>query len=143
MFNVKKYLEWEKLYKKYKHWLKPEAEEQARVVLYLLRNWYTFTAIPNNTWTSSFKQKILNKITWLNPGLCDMLIILKRGSLLFIEMKLPGKILKKWGIGASPSKVSDVQKVWINSLGEVDNVGAIISFWSKEAIEKIKYYESL
>lgn len=85
----KGYIEMLTKFNRYIEHLKPEAIEQARLVLYLEEHGYTYTAIPNSTFTKSWKQKIINSITGLKPGLCDMLIVLKRGSLLFIEMKLP------------------------------------------------------
>ena len=66
-----------KLYNRYQVWLKPEAQEQALLVIWLEQNGYKFTSIPNSTWTKSFKQKIVNTLTGLRPGLCDMLIDLK------------------------------------------------------------------
>ena len=76
------------LFNRNKAWLKPEALEQAKVVLWLEDHLYRFTAIPNATWTKSYKQKIVNYLTGVRPGLCDLLVVLKGEGLLFIEMKL-------------------------------------------------------
>jgi len=65
------------LFNENKAWLKPEALEQATVVLWLEDHLYRFTAIPNSTWTTSYKQKTVNKITGVRPGLCDLLVVLK------------------------------------------------------------------
>jgi hypothetical protein len=79
-----------KLFNRFEKWLKPEAHEQARFVLYLEERGYKFTAIPNSTYTKSWKQKIVNTMMGVRPGLCDMLILLKtKKALLFVEMKLP------------------------------------------------------
>jgi hypothetical protein len=60
---LNKYLELLNLYKiNYKR-LKPEAREQANLVLYLEENNYKYTAIPNSTYTTSWNQKIINKLT--------------------------------------------------------------------------------
>lgn len=131
------------LFQKWSHTLKPEAFEQAKFVLWLEQNGYTYTAIPNSTWTESTKQKAVNTMTWVSPGLCDMLIVLKRWSLLFLEMKLPGKVLKSWKIWASPSKVSDDQKRWIEILSNIDNVMACIWYGCDHAKEQVQYFENL
>lgn len=51
------------LFQKWSHTLKPEAFEQAKFVLWLEQNGYTYTAIPNSTWTESTKQKAVNTMT--------------------------------------------------------------------------------
>jgi hypothetical protein len=43
--------------------LPPEAQEQANLVEWLEAKNYTFTAIPNSTYTKSWYQKHLNKAT--------------------------------------------------------------------------------
>jgi hypothetical protein len=43
--------------------LPPEAQEQANLVEWLEAKNYTFTAIPNSTYTKSWYQKNLNKET--------------------------------------------------------------------------------
>ena len=131
------------LYNRYKHWLKPEALEQANLVLWLESKWYTYTSIPNSTWTKSIKQKIVNKLTWLKPWLCDMLIILKRGSILFIELKRQKRVLKSWKLWKSPSVISKEQLHWIKELNKCDNVEAQICYWAKEAIEVVEKMENL
>ena len=140
---MQNYLKKLEMFNKYFHWLKPEAIEQSRFVLHLEKNWYTYTAIPNSTYTKWWKQKIINMITWLKPWLCDMLVVLKRGSLLFIEMKLPRKVLKNGSLWASPSTVSEEQKKWIEILGNIDNVMAEISYGCDHAIELVDQYEKI
>lgn len=140
---MKRLLELSALFTKYQHWLKKEAMEQTRLTLRLEERWYKYTAIPNSTRTMSFKQKIVNKLTWLNKWLCDMLIILKRWSILFIEMKLPREIWKSWKLLKSKSVVSEEQKEWVSVLNNIDNISAEICYWYEESIEKIEYYENL
>jgi len=130
-----------KLLNRYFHWLKNEDKEQAEFVLWLEEKNYKFTSIPNSTWTKSAKQKIMNYLTGLRPWLCDLLIILKKWKLAFIEMKRPWRILKNWKVWASPSVVSENQKVWIKELQKLNNVSAKIAYWKKEAIEIIKELE--
>lgn len=127
------------LYEKYKHWLKGENLEQAKLVNWLEENNYKFTSIPNSTYTKSFKQKMVNTLTWLRPWLCDILIILKRGSLLFIELKK--KKWKRWGMNWST--ISDEQLDWIDKLQNIDNIEACICHWHEESIEKIVSCEKM
>ena len=72
-------------------------------------------------------------ITWLNPGLCDLVIILKRKSLLFLEMKRVEKSL---------SDTSDRQIAWINKLNQLQNIQAEVCYWSEEAIKMIQKIEN-
>lgn len=120
-----------------------ETYEQQILSNYLRMNSYTFYKSPSETRTSSWKQKKKNKLEWVNKGYPDTTIILKRGSLLFIELKRKRKILKNWKIWVSPSSISIEQKQWINELNLVNNISAEVWYWANEAIEKIKYYESL
>lgn len=143
IYNMQKLMYLSHLFQKWSHTLKPEALEQAKFVLWLEQHNYKYTAIPNSTWTKSNSQKRLNTMTWLNAGLCDMLIVLKRWSLLFLEMKLPWKILKSGKMWASPSKVSDEQKEWIRILSDVDNVMACLGYGCDHAKEQVEYYENL
>ena len=139
------FLEANNLFRKYYMWLDPEAKEQAEVVLWLEQNGYTFSMIPNDTYTPGWKQKVKNKILWLRPGLSDLLIVLKRKSLLFLEMKVPKKrYLKKNGelwkarIVNGPS---ENQLFWKNTLNSVNNVSYEIAYGSKQAISLIEYFE--
>ena len=58
-----------------------------------------FTAIPNNTWTPSWSQKIKNKKAGLNPGFPDLIILTKKKAI-SIEMKVgknnPTKQQEEW-----------------------------------------------
>lgn len=131
------------LYRKYLHWLKWENFEQANLVLRLEINWYKFTSIPNSTRSKSYKQNTMNTLTWLRAWLCDIMIILKRWSLLFIEMKRPWKVLKSWKLWKTPSVISEQQLEWIDNLNCINNVSAEIAYWYIDAINIIKKYENL
>jgi hypothetical protein len=72
-----------------------------------------------------------------------MMIILKTNKLLFIEMKLPWRILKNWKRWVSPSRISEDQKEWIKKLNEINNIQAEICYWSEEAINLIKRLENI
>ena len=87
-----------------------EFDEQWRVVAYLDllsgSNKIKYSAIPNSTYTKSWKQKAKNKMSGLRPGLPDLFIIINTKPL-FIEMK---RI--KRGV------LSPQQKEWINCIKE-------------------------
>ena len=129
------------LYNKYRHWLKNEALEQANLVLWLEKNNYTYTAIPNSTYTKSFKQKMMNTLTGVKPWLCDMLIVLKNWWLLFIELKRLKKVLKSWKLSTSNSSISENQQEWIDALNNINNIQAEICYGCDESIEIIKRIE--
>jgi len=103
-----------------------ETDEQQTVVQYLELKGYKFSAIPNSTYTKSWKQKAKNKAEGLRAGLPDLLIVLPN-LLLFIEMKRT-----KGGV------VSPVQKEWIEELNKIDGVKAIVCKGADEAIENIE-----
>lgn len=54
---------------------------------WLRTNDYTFHHSPNETHTKSWKQKRKNTLEGVSAGFPDYCIVLKRGSLLFIELK--------------------------------------------------------
>lgn len=111
-----------------------ETIEQQTVAKWLDFNNYIFSKIPSETFTKSWSQKRKNKIEWLKPWLPDLIIILKRWSLLFIELKRAKKSL---------SKVSKEQKDWIDSLNNISNVQAVVCYGSEEAINTILKLENL
>lgn len=104
-----------------------EDEEQITFVEYLEAKNLKFTAIPNSTWTSSWKQKIKNKLLGLRPGLPDLVVALP-GCLLFVEMKrLKG------------SKTSQEQKNWIAILNSIcPHVEAVICKGALAAIQEVE-----
>lgn len=110
-----------------------ETIEQQTLVHWLEINNYKFTSIPNSTFTKSFSQKRKNKAEWLKSWLPDLLIILQRWSLLFIELKRSKKSL---------SKVSKEQKEWIDELNKISNVEARVCYGAKEWVELIKTLEN-
>ncbi len=79
-----------------------EFQEQVLFVEYLdiLKNQgkiVMFTAIPNNTWTPSWDQKVKNKKAGLNRGFPDLIILTKKKAIC-IEMKVkPNKLSKEQG----------------------------------------------
>src|SRR5690625_4661990 len=101
-----------------------EREEQRRVVQWCEDRGLRLTAIPNSTYTTSYRQKMLNKLTGLRPGLPDLLILVAphqskdgRGYLLMPEMK------RKRGGTVSPE-----QREWIEAINglECDQVSSTV-----------------
>jgi hypothetical protein len=103
--------------------LPSEENEQATFVQWLELKGIPFSAIPNSTYTTSWKQKNKNTRTGLRPGLPDLLLVLPYSCLVFIEMKK-----RKGGV------VSEHQARWIETLNTVPNCQAYIAKGSDEAI---------
>ena len=77
-----------------------------------------FTAVPNSTWTPSWKQRMKNKAMGLRKGMSDLIIYIKkeqskydRPLLLFVEMK------RQKGAYATPE-----QKEWLRCLNQLNDV---------------------
>jgi hypothetical protein len=107
--------------------LPSEELEQATFVQWLELKGIPFSAIPNSTYTTSWKQKAKNTRTGLRPGLPDLLLVLPYSCLVFIEMKK-----QKRGV------VSVAQKQWIETLNTVPNVQAYVCKGADEAIEVVE-----
>lgn len=118
---------------------KPEEKEQFAFVTWLYENGYTFSSVPNSTYTKSNMQKMRNTLLWLRPWIPDLMIILKRWSLLFIEMKKP-RWPKGWMNG---SKISDDQRFWLNNLKKINNIDARVAHWFEEAKRIVRECEEL
>lgn len=118
-----------------KELLPTEAEEQIAFVEWLERKGLKFSAIPNSTFTGGYAggNKFKNWGTvkklhnmGLRKGLPDMVVVIPKVALVFIEMKR-----KKL------SKTYPEQKEWIDALNSVENVGAYICKGADEAISII------
>lgn len=114
-----------------------EAYEQSCVVKWLELHDYKFTAVPNDTYTKSIKQKVKNKLLWVRAWMSDLIIILKRNNILFMEMK-KAKWKRWWANG---SKISDAQKDWQEEINKCEWVQYVIAHGSQEAIDLIEYLE--
>lgn len=123
-------------------WENLEAEKLAQWLRY---NQYRFTHIWSEAWQRGTANIIAmmarKKRMWTSPWFPDYCIILKRSSLLFLELKRPRPILKSWKLWASPSKVSEEQEGWIEALSRIDNVEAMICYWADESIKLIETLE--
>lgn len=118
-----------------------ESQETITLANWLRLHNYFFTKNPNETFTKFFNVKRKNKLEWVSPWVPDMMIILKRWSLLFIELKRRKKVLKSWKLSSSNSRVSEEQKKWISELNNIPNIEAHICYWAAEAISLIERIE--
>lgn len=113
----------------------------------MLANWlkvynYLFTKNPNETFTKFYNVKRKNRMEWVSKWVPDMMIILKRWSLLFIELKRAKKVLKSGRLSTSNSKVSEEQKLWVSELNKIQNVEACVCYGALEAIALIQELEN-
>lgn len=108
-----------------------EENEQRVLIEWLEIKGLKFSAIPNSTYTTSWKVKNKNKAMGVRAGLPDLLICLPN-RLLFIEMKR-----EKGG------QISENQKEWIGELNQIDNVEAVVCRGFDEAKNYIENYLNL
>lgn len=123
-----------------------EDDEAIMLANWLKINKYTFSHIANESWLPrkvAMLAAIKKKRMWLTPWFPDYCIILKRGSLLFIELKRQRPVGKRWKLLKSPSVISDKQLEWIDKLNNIDNVAACIAYGHEDAKKQIEYYENL
>ena len=106
--------------------IQSEEYEQRMVIMHLEMRDLKFTAIPNSTYTKSWKQKMKNKRNGLRAGLPDLLIVLPK-KLLFIEMKR-----------TKDSVVSTPQKGWIEALNNIDGkvVEAVVCEGQRQLLKR-------
>lgn len=81
-----------------------EEVEQRNFVRWLELKGYKFTAIPNSTYTKSWKQKLKNKAVGLRAGFPD-LVVIAENKFMVIEMKR-----------IKQSTLTIFQKEWIEAL---------------------------
>jgi len=122
-----------------------EDEEAITLAEWLRLKKYKFSHIANESgqkWTYNIiKMMKKKKDMWMSSWVPDFMIILKRWSLLFLELKRKKKRLKNWELWTSVSIVSKEQREWIKKLEEINNVGAEIAYWALDAINIIEFYE--
>lgn len=99
-----------------------EEVEQANFVQWLTIKGFKFTAIPNSTYTKSWKQKAKNTRTGLRAGFPD-LIVIAQGKFMCVEMK------RTAGGSTTP-----MQKDWIEALNAA-GIPAKVCRGCTEAIE--------
>lgn len=121
-----------------------EKQEWEKLANILKAKQYKFTHIANEIWISGKVWMLVNKnkkLQWLSKWFPDYCIILKRWSLLFIELKRQRKILKSGKLWASPSIISKEQIEWLEALNKIPNVEAHICYGCDEAIVLIEKLE--
>ncbi len=106
---------------------------------WLRENNYFFHHSPNETFTKFHNVRRKNTLEGVAKGFPDYCIILKRGSLLFIELK---KARWKRG-GLNGSKISPEQAIWISELWKIENVWAFFAHWFEEAKKIVMEMEGL
>lgn len=106
-----------------------EEYEQVQVIQYLDSVGAKYTAIPNSTYTTSWKQKIKNKTMGLKAGFPDLIAIVD-GTFIAIEMKR-----------IKNSATSPKQKEWVESLQKA-GIPTIIAKGADEAITFIRSFET-
>ena len=119
-----------------------ESQETIQLANWLRANNYMFTKNANETFTKFWNVKRKNTLEWVSKWVPDMMIILKKWALLFIELKRQKKILKSWKLSSSNSQISAEQVNWINELNKIKNVQAEICYGADEAINLIKRLEN-
>lgn len=112
-------------------YIRTESEEQAVVVQWLDLKGLLFSALTQSTYTQSWNQKRINKITGLRRGVPDMVVVVPNKTLLFIELKRSVK---------SKTSVSKEQKIWIDELSSINGVEARVCYGASEAIEFVSKY---
>lgn len=96
-----------------------------------------FTANVRETYTGSYYQNSVNHASGVRPGLSDLLI-LTPDWVLFVELKLPRRVLLNGSLGSSPSTVSPEQLEFINIVNKYkNNVKGVIAYGADEAIKFI------
>lgn len=102
-----------------------EADEQIALVHYCRLNGYRYFRVPNETYTTSWKQKAKNHALGVVRGVPD-LFVLAQGRLVAIELKR-----LKGGV------VSPEQREWIEAL----NVAGVPAYVCRGAEQAIKVIE--
>ena len=102
-----------------------EADEQIALVHYCRLKGYRFFRVPNETYTTSWKQKARNHALGVVRGVPD-LFVLARGRLVAIELKR-----------VRGGTVSPEQREWIEAL----NAAGVEAHAARGAEEAIKFIE--
>lgn len=126
---------------------KSEEIEAEKFAKWLILSGYAFSHIPNESGLPAkvaMLAAIKKKRMWVSPWFPDYSIILKRWSLLFIELKKNRTKKKNWEYYALSTDwidISDEQKKWIERLEWIDNVWACFCFWFEDAQKTVMIQE--
>ena len=111
----------------------------------LTLNNYDHTHIWNESWIhwkAAIIQAVKKKSMWQSAWFPDYCIVLKKWSLLFLELKKKRKVLKSWKLSTS-KETSTEQDKRLDILWSIDNVYSCVWYWWRDSIEKIKEFETL
>lgn len=100
-----------------------EYSEQVAFVQWLRLKGIPHFRVPNETYTTSYKQKATNKALGVSAGVCDLFVVLPYSCIIGIEMKR-----------RKNSTTSPAQQQWIETLNTVPNVQAYVAKGADEAI---------
>jgi hypothetical protein len=126
-----------------------EQKEAMAFSQWLSMKWYKHSHIPNESGLPpkvAMLVAIKKKKMWVSRWFPDYCIILKRWSILFIELKRTMESTdyrKDWKLFANAPSASSEQQEWINVLDNIPNVRAIVAMWLKEAIRIVEESENL
>ena len=124
-----------------------EEIESMKLAQRLNFNKYLASHIANESWLPPKYMMLVGikkKRMWLKKWFPDFLIILKRWSLLFIELKKPRNKKSNWEYYALSSdwiNISEEQEYWVNELNKIDNVDAYFCFGFEDAKKLIDSLE--
>jgi hypothetical protein len=104
-----------------------EYAEQVAFVQWLRLKCIPHWRTPNETYTTSYKQKATNKALGVSAGVPDLFVVLPYSCIIGIEMKRRSK-----------SVTSEAQKQWIETLNTVPNVQAYVCKGADEAIAVVE-----
>ena len=119
-----------------------ESQHSEALARWLILHNYRFTHIANESWLPPKVAMIVwakKKRMWVSPWVPDFMIILKRWSLLFLEMKK-----ERWPKGwLNGSHIDPPQEEWIQALSSINNVGAFFAHWYEDAIRIVNEMEKI
>lgn len=113
-----------------------EYTEAKRLVQYLNDRAIPFYHVPNETWTSSHRQKKINQATGVQPGVPDYFIYIPINEsyhCIAIELKRKEK---------SKASISKLQKHWLSIINQTNGIAGFVAYGADQAIQIIETYEN-
>lgn len=120
-----------------------ERQHQIKVVQYLQilekqKKILTFFSVPNGGSRNALEAKNL-KLEGVRAGVSDLVIVFK-GKVLFLEMKIAPKKLKSGKLSYTNSKISDKQRDFLTVVNNSDLCFSEVGYGFTDAIDKISKY---